>query len=47
MGRIYERGGMMAEAKSSFTRAIEFDDRNEDLRVDALRAYAHVARRMR
>jgi uncharacterized protein len=46
MGRIYERGGLLAEAKSSFARAIEFDDGDEDLRADALRAYAHVARRM-
>jgi tetratricopeptide (TPR) repeat protein len=47
MGRIYERGGMMAEAKSSFARAIEFDDAEADLRADALRAYAIVSRRLR
>jgi uncharacterized protein YprB with RNaseH-like and TPR domain len=47
MGRIYERGGMMAEAKSSFARAIEFDHADEDLRADALRAYALIARRLR
>jgi uncharacterized protein YprB with RNaseH-like and TPR domain len=47
MGRIYERGGMMAEAKSSFAHAIEFDDADEELRADALRAYALVARRLR
>jgi len=46
MGRLYERGGMMAEAKSSFGRAIEFDDADEDLRAEALRAYAIVARRL-
>jgi uncharacterized protein YprB with RNaseH-like and TPR domain len=47
MGRLYERGGMMAEAKSSFARAIEFGDADEDLRAEALRAYAMVARRLR
>ncbi len=47
MGRLYERGGMMAEAKSSFARAIEFKDADEDLRAEALRAYAIVARRLR
>jgi uncharacterized protein YprB with RNaseH-like and TPR domain len=47
MGRIYERGGMMAEAKASFARAIEFDHADEDLRADALRAYALIARRLR
>jgi uncharacterized protein len=47
MGRLYERGGMMAEAKSSFARAIEFDDADEELRAEALRAYAIVARRLR
>ncbi len=47
MGRLYERGGMMAEAKSSFARAIEFRDADEDLRAEALRAYAMVARRLR
>ena len=47
MGRLYERGGMMAEAKSSFARAIEFDDADGDLRAEALRAYALVARRLR
>ena len=47
MGRLFERGGMMAEAKSSFARAIEFGDADEDLRAEALRAYAMVARRLR
>ena len=47
MGRLYERGGMMAEAKSSFARAIEFEDADEDLRAEALRAYALLARRLR
>ena len=46
MGRLYERGGMMTEAKSSFARAIEFEDPDEDLRAEALRAYAIVARRL-
>jgi hypothetical protein len=47
MGRLYERGGMMTEAKSSFARAIEFDDAGEELRAEALRAFAIVARRLR
>jgi hypothetical protein len=47
MGRLYERGGMMTEAKSSFARAIEFDDADAELRAEALRAYALVARRLR
>jgi uncharacterized protein YprB with RNaseH-like and TPR domain len=47
MGRLYERGGMMTEAKSSFARAIEIKDADEDLRAEALRAYALVARRLR
>ena len=47
MGRLYERGGMMTEAKSSFGRAIEFKDADQDLRAEALRAYAIVARRLR
>jgi uncharacterized protein YprB with RNaseH-like and TPR domain len=47
MGRLYERGGMMTEAKSSFARAIEFDEGDEDLRAEALHAYAVVSRRLR
>jgi uncharacterized protein YprB with RNaseH-like and TPR domain len=47
MGRLYERGGLMTEAKSSFARAIEFKGADEDLRAEALRAYALVARRLR
>jgi uncharacterized protein YprB with RNaseH-like and TPR domain len=47
MGRLYERGGMMSEAKSSFARAIDFGDADEDLRAEALRAYAIVSRRLR
>ena len=47
MGRLYERGGMMREAKSSFARAFEFDRADEDLRAEALRAYAIVSRRLR
>jgi len=47
MGRLYERGGMMPEAKSSFARAIDFDGADEELRAEALRAYAHVSRRLR
>ena len=47
MGRLHERGGLMTEAKSSFARAIEFKDAHGDLRAEALRAYALVARRLR
>jgi uncharacterized protein YprB with RNaseH-like and TPR domain len=47
MGRLYERGGMMPEAKSSFARAIDFDGADEELRAEALRAYALVSRRLR
>jgi uncharacterized protein YprB with RNaseH-like and TPR domain len=47
MGRLYERGGMMREAKSCFARAIDIDDRDEELRAEALRAYAVVSRRLR
>ena len=47
MGRLYERGGLMTEAKSSFARAIEFKDADADLRAEALRAFALVARRLR
>lgn len=47
MGRLYERGGMMAEAKSCFARAIEMEQGDEWLRADALRAYALAARRLR
>lgn len=46
MGRLYERGGMMSEAKSCFARAAEIDDRDEDLQAEALRAYAVVSRRL-
>jgi uncharacterized protein YprB with RNaseH-like and TPR domain len=47
MGRLYERGGMMIDAKSCFARATEIDDADEDLRAEALRAYAIVSRRLR
>jgi uncharacterized protein len=47
MGRLYERGGMMPEAKSCFARATELEDGDEELRAEALRAYALVSRRLR
>jgi uncharacterized protein len=47
MGRLYERGGMMSEAKSCFARATEIGDGDEELRAEALRAYALVSRRLR
>jgi uncharacterized protein YprB with RNaseH-like and TPR domain len=46
MGRLYERGGMMADAKACYARATEIDG-DEDVRADALRSYALVCRRMR
>jgi hypothetical protein len=46
MGRLYERGGMMPEAKSCFARATELED-DEELIAEALRAYAVVSRRLR
>jgi hypothetical protein len=47
MGRLYERGGMMREAKACFARATDMVDGDEELRAEALRAYALVARRLR
>ena len=47
MGRLYERGGMMPEAKRCFARAAELEDDDEELRAEALRAYAIVSRRLR
>jgi hypothetical protein len=47
MGRLYERGGLMSEAKSCFARATEMNDGDEELHAEALRAYATVARRLR
>jgi uncharacterized protein YprB with RNaseH-like and TPR domain len=47
MGRLYERGGMMAEAKSCFARAIEIEDADEEICAEALRAYALISRRLR
>ena len=47
MGRLYERGGMMPEAKSCFARAAEFEEDDEELIAEALRAYAIVSRRLR
>jgi|SoiMethySBSTD1v2_1073268.scaffolds.fasta_scaffold00138_7 uncharacterized protein len=47
MGRLYERGAMLREAKSCFARATEMQNDDEELRAEALRAYALVARRLR
>jgi tetratricopeptide (TPR) repeat protein len=47
MGRLYERGGMMPEAKSCFARATELEEDDEELIAEALRAYAVVSRRLR
>jgi hypothetical protein len=47
MGRLFERGGLMVEARSCFARAVEFDGGDEDVLAEALRAYAVVSRRLR
>jgi hypothetical protein len=47
MGRLYERGGMLREAKSCFARATEMEGDDEELRAEAWRALALVARRLR
>jgi uncharacterized protein len=47
LGRLYERGGMLADARSCFARAVEFQGDDEVTRAEALRAYAVVSRRMR
>ena len=47
MGRLYERGSLLVEAKACFARATDMNDGDEELRADALRAYALVARRLR
>jgi len=47
MGRLYERGGMMPDAKSCFARATELEEDDEDVIAEALRAYAIVSRRLR
>jgi uncharacterized protein len=46
MGRLYERGGMITEAKACFVRATELDA-DPEIHAEAWRAYAIVARRMR
>ena len=47
LGRLYERGGMFADAWRCFARAIELDDDDVTTRGEALRAHAVLARRMR
>jgi len=46
LGRLYERGGMMTEARVCFARAIEFEA-DVLTHVEALRAYAVLCRRER
>jgi hypothetical protein len=46
LGRLYERGGLLDEARACFARAIEFDD-DRHARVEALRADAILSRRER
>jgi uncharacterized protein YprB with RNaseH-like and TPR domain len=46
LGRLYERGGLVADARVCFARAIDFDD-DPHVRVEALRASAILSRRER
>jgi len=46
LGRLYERGGLLDEARACFVRAIELED-DAQIRVEALRAYAVLSRRER
>lgn len=52
LGRLYERNGLLREARACFLRAAALDaggsrDGQPALRADALRAYAMVSRRLR
>ena len=47
LGRLYERGGMMVDARACFARAVDIDGGDRATRADALRAYAVASRRMR
>jgi uncharacterized protein YprB with RNaseH-like and TPR domain len=46
LGRLYERGGMIAEARACFARAIDLEA-DVLTRIEALRAYAVLCRRER
>jgi uncharacterized protein YprB with RNaseH-like and TPR domain len=47
LGQLYERGGMMGDARACFARAVELEPDDELMRAEALRAYAVTLRRMR
>ena len=47
MGRLYERAGLLAEARAAFLRAAEHVDTDTVTRADAWRAYAVMSRRER
>src|SRR5688572_4759746 len=40
MGRLYENGGMMGDAKACYARAAEIAPVDDEIRADALRSYA-------
>ena len=47
LGRLYERGGLLHEARACFMRAWELDQGEAGTAAEALRAYATVSRRLR
>jgi uncharacterized protein YprB with RNaseH-like and TPR domain len=47
LGRLYERGGMMVDARACFARAADRESEDEGVRAEALRAFAVLSRRMR
>ena len=47
MGRLYERAGMMVEARAALLRAAEHEAADSSTRADAWRAYAVISRRER
>ncbi|HLG57720.1 MAG TPA: ribonuclease H-like domain-containing protein [Vicinamibacterales bacterium] len=47
LGRLYERGGMMIDARACFARAADTESEDEGVRAEALRAFAVLSRRMR
>ena len=47
MGRLYERAGMMREARAAFFRAAQFSDADSVTCADAWRSYAVLSRRER
>ena len=47
LGRLYDRGGRVHEARACFMRACALDDGDGETRAEALKAYALVSRRLR